>query len=122
MWNTEKKINKWLIWLVIWTTIVWWLSTTKKWQEVSKSTASKLLDKAKGFLEFFKSWVDWLKSSIKKTSKDNGGPGAFMWIGGLLIPIIYRSLFGKKDDNNNQGSNKDVTTLNKKWYQTITKS
>ncbi len=71
MWNTEKKINKWLIWLVIWTTIVWWLSTTKKWQEVSKSTASKLLDKAKGFLEFFKSWVDWLKSSIKKTSKDN---------------------------------------------------
>lgn len=50
---------------------------------------------------------------IKEGSKANGGPSAFMWIGALLIPIIYRSLFGKKDDDNNQGNNKDVTTLNK---------
>lgn len=52
-------------------------------------------------------------TAIKETSKANGGPGAFMWIGAVLIPIIYRSLFSKKDDDNNQGNGKDVTTLNK---------
>jgi hypothetical protein len=29
--------------------------------------------------------------------KEAGG-GAVMWLGALAIPIIYKSMFGKKDD------------------------
>lgn len=43
-------------------------------------------------------------------AKESGG-GAVMWIGALLIPIIYRSLFGKKEEESNEDS-KDIT-LNK---------
>lgn len=42
--------------------------------------------------------------------KESGG-GAVMWIGALLIPIIYRSLFGKKEEEKTNDS-KDIT-LNK---------
>ncbi len=37
--------------------------------------------------------------------KKSGG-GAVMWLGGLAIPLIYKSMFGKKDDQNNE---KDIT-------------
>ncbi|MFT6002773.1 MAG: hypothetical protein ACI95T_001539 [Flavobacteriales bacterium] len=43
--------------------------------------------------------------------KESGG-GAVMWIGVLLIPIIYRSLFGKKDEDEENNDSKDIT-LNK---------
>lgn len=42
--------------------------------------------------------------------KESGG-GAVMWIGALLIPIIYKSLFGKKEEEETSES-KDIT-LNK---------
>lgn len=42
--------------------------------------------------------------------KESGG-GAVMWIGALLIPIIYKSLFGKKEEEETSDS-KDIT-LNK---------
>lgn len=32
--------------------------------------------------------------------KESGG-GAVMWLGALAIPLIYKSMFGKKNDNNN---------------------
>jgi len=51
--------------------------------------------------------------------KESGG-GAVMWLGALAIPLIYKSMFGKKDtEQNNQSSdialnkdkqnNKDIT-------------
>lgn len=43
--------------------------------------------------------------------KESGG-GAVMWIGVLLIPIIYRSLFGEKDEDEENNDSKDIT-LNK---------
>lgn len=42
--------------------------------------------------------------------KESGG-GAVMWIGALLIPIIYKSLFGNKEEEETSDS-KDIT-LNK---------
>ena len=42
--------------------------------------------------------------------KESGG-GAVMWIGALAIPFIYRSMFGKKEENADD-QNKDIT-LNK---------
>lgn len=54
--------------------------------------------------------------------KEAGG-GAVMWLGALAIPLIYKSMFGKKDDqtenhNGNITLNKDKqndsdTTLKK---------
>lgn len=42
--------------------------------------------------------------------KEAGG-GAVMWLGAVAIPLIYKSMFGKKDEEpNNQSS--DIT-LNK---------
>ena len=42
--------------------------------------------------------------------KESGG-GAIMWLGALAIPLIYKSMFGKKDaEPSNQSS--DIT-LNK---------
>lgn len=40
-------------------------------------------------------------TAIKKS-----GGGAVMWLGGLAIPLIYKSMFGKKDETNND---KDIT-------------
>lgn len=37
--------------------------------------------------------------------KESGG-GAVMWLGAVAIPLIYKSMFGKKDENNND---KDIT-------------
>lgn len=37
--------------------------------------------------------------------KESGG-GAVMWLGALAIPLIYKSMFGKKDESNND---KDIT-------------
>ena len=39
--------------------------------------------------------------------KEAGG-GAVMWLGALAIPLIYKSLFGEKDDETND-QNKDIT-------------
>lgn len=66
MWNTEKKINKRLIWLIIWSAAVWWLASTKKWQSIAKTWANKAIDSAKSFLEFVKWWVQWLQESINQ--------------------------------------------------------
>lgn len=35
--------------------------------------------------------------------------GSVMWLGAIAIPLIYKSMFGEKDENNN---GKDIT-LNK---------
>lgn len=41
--------------------------------------------------------------------KQSGG-GAVMWIAALLIPIIYHSLFRKKeDDDKTDGDSNDIT-------------
>lgn len=53
-------------------------------------------------------------SLIKQYSVANGGPGAIMWIASFLIIFIFRSLFGKKNNDNNQENDNDLTTLNKK--------
>ncbi len=42
--------------------------------------------------------------------KEAGG-GAVMWLGALVIPLIYKSMFGKKEEPNNSQSNE--ITLNK---------
>ena len=39
--------------------------------------------------------------------KEAGG-GAVMWLGALSIPLIYKSMFGKKDEGTND-QNKDIT-------------
>lgn len=39
--------------------------------------------------------------------KGSGG-GAVMWLGVLAIPLIYKSMFGKKDDDTDN-HNKDIT-------------
>jgi hypothetical protein len=46
-------------------------------------------------------------TAIKKS-----GGGAVMWIGVLLIPIIYRSLFSKKEEDETSDDSNDIT-LNK---------
>ena len=69
MWNTEKKINKWLIWLVIWTAAVGWLSQTQKWKEITKQSGWFLKDKAIGLIDFVKWWLEWLKESISPKDK-----------------------------------------------------
>lgn len=40
------------------------------------------------------------------------GAGAVMWLGALAIPLIYKSMFGKKEQSQNENST-DIT-LNKK--------
>lgn len=40
--------------------------------------------------------------------KESGG-GAVMWLGAIAIPLIYKSLFSKKDEDNKG----DDITLNK---------
>lgn len=49
MSNTEKKINKWLIWAIIWWAIVGAsaLSATKKWQ----SFWQKVFSRAKWYID-----------------------------------------------------------------------
>lgn len=42
--------------------------------------------------------------------KEAGG-GAVMWLGAIAIPLIYKSMFGKKDDQT-KNQNGDIT-LNK---------
>lgn len=42
--------------------------------------------------------------------KEAGG-GAVMWLGALAIPLIYKSMFGKKEEPNNSQCNE--ITLNK---------
>ncbi len=39
--------------------------------------------------------------------KEAGG-GAVMWLGALAIPLIYKSMFSKKDDEKND-QNRDIT-------------
>lgn len=69
MWNTEKKINKWLIWIVIWTAAVWWLASTKKWKEITKQSGWFFKDKVIGFIDFVKWWLEWLKESMIEKPK-----------------------------------------------------
>ena len=45
--------------------------------------------------------------SVLTVIKEAGG-GAVMWLGALAIPLIYKSMFGKKDDETND-QNKDIT-------------
>lgn len=66
----EKKLNKRLIWLVIWTTVVGGLSTTKKWQEITNKTKEKVKEWTSSFLDFIKSWMIWLKESLSKKDKN----------------------------------------------------
>lgn len=33
------------------------------------------------------------------------GGGAVMWLGAVAIPLIYKSMFGKKDEQENNQSN-----------------
>lgn len=40
------------------------------------------------------------------------GGGAVMWISALAIPLIYKSMFGKKDDETTD-QNKDITLKKK---------
>lgn len=42
--------------------------------------------------------------------KEAGG-GTVMWLGALAIPLIYKSMFGKKEEPNNSQNNE--ITLNK---------
>lgn len=64
-----------MIWLVIWTAAVWWLSQTKKWKEITKQSWWFLKDKTVKFIDFIKWWLEGLKDSIsdktKQSSDDN---------------------------------------------------
>lgn len=37
-----------------------------------------------------------------------GGGGSVMWLGALAIPLIYKSMFGKKEGNK-EDSNQEIT-------------
>ena len=40
--------------------------------------------------------------------KEAGG-GAVMWLGAVAIPLIYKSMFGKKDDQTKNQNDNDIT-------------
>ncbi len=62
----RKSVNKWIIWLIIWTTVTgvaWGLASTKKWKEVVKKTKNNMLDKL--------SWaLDFMSDGLKQMRKD----------------------------------------------------
>lgn len=64
---SKKSINKWIIWLVIWTTITWvaWgLATTKKGKEVISKTKNWLLGKISWALDFMSDWLKQIKKDL----------------------------------------------------------
>lgn len=66
----EKKLNKRLIWLVIWSAAIGWLASTKKWQEITDKTKEKVKEGTSNFIDFIKSWIVWLKESLSKKDKN----------------------------------------------------
>ena len=73
MWKTEKKINKLLIWAIIWSALIGagWLSMTPK----GKSILKRFFGKSKKWKRFFVRWfMDFKKEffggwSSTKTKK-----------------------------------------------------
>lgn len=60
----EKKLNKWIVGAVIWTTLlwVWWFGMSNKW----KWFFWKLKQKAKKLKSFLNNWLKEMKKEMKK--------------------------------------------------------
>jgi hypothetical protein len=60
----EKKLNKWIIGAVLWTTLlwIWWFGMSNKW----KWFFSKLKNKLKNIKWFLENWIKEMKKTIKK--------------------------------------------------------
>lgn len=65
----ESKMNKWIIWLILWTWIFWWTyiaSKTEKWKEI-KAKLEEEWKKVRSKLDQF--FIDWYNEMIKYFSR-----------------------------------------------------
>lgn len=58
--SIDKKLNKRIIWAVIGTTVLWWLSMTPKW----RSRRSKVKD-------VFTKWINEMKKELKRLDDED---------------------------------------------------
>lgn len=66
-----KSLHKWIIWIVIGSTVAWVakMASTEKWKEKIQTRKDKALDATQWFLSFIQWWIEELKKQSWSSKK-----------------------------------------------------